>query len=126
MSSFFMDYYANYRFFVPGGCSCISHLLFLGDIVVFCNSSGQAIKTIFQVIVDYDICSSQRVHKTKSVKLCQSNAPISRISIMEVASGISKSSLPFIYLGIPIVMANVRLLTLMVLLKKLRKNCFTG
>lgn len=121
-----MDYYANYRFFVLGGCSYITHLLFRGDIVALCNSSGQSIKTVFQVIAGYDRCSGQCVHKTKSVRLCQSNDPISRISIMEAASGICNCSLPFIYLGIPIVNGKYKTSYFNGLIEEVQKNCLTA
>lgn len=46
---------------------------------------------------------ADKLRKTKSAMLCQPNPSISRISIMELASGISKPSFPLIDLVVLIV-----------------------
>lgn len=67
-------------------------------ILLFSVMVQLAIKAVFQVITAY-------FNQYKSYMLCQSNASIPRISIMDSASGISKHYFPFIYLNIPIVNA---------------------
>lgn len=53
-------------FSTSSGCPIISHLAFVGDVIIFCNGNRRALDRHKLLLANYERCSGQLVNISKS------------------------------------------------------------
>ncbi|XP_035546530.1 uncharacterized protein LOC118348600 [Juglans regia] len=86
----------------PKDSSLVSHLLYADDIVIS-NGNKASLRSISQTPELYESWSGQRVSKEKSSIIFSKHIPISRRRSVLRLTGFTEGTLPFKYLGVPMV-----------------------
>ncbi|XP_041003911.1 uncharacterized protein LOC121249264 [Juglans microcarpa x Juglans regia] len=86
----------------------ISHLLYADDIIIFSNGSKALIKAISESLALYEAWSGQKISKEKSsIFFSKLIPPVRRRQILRITR-FSEGSLPFKYLGVPIIFGRLK------------------
>lgn len=85
----------------PRGSLMPSYVLFADDIMIFSRASKRSLFNLLQLFQSYEQVSGQVISKEKS-KFFVGSVSHSRIRSISELLGFSVSSLPFIYLGVPL------------------------
>ncbi|MCH92961.1 RNA-directed DNA polymerase (Reverse transcriptase), partial [Trifolium medium] len=84
------------------GIQVPSHVLYADDIMIFCKASKKNIKQLLLIFKLYGQASGQLVNKQKS-KFYAGAIPNARMLMLSNLLSFTSSSLPFTYLGLPLV-----------------------
>ena len=79
-----------------------SHLLYADDIIIFCKATVSNATCVLNILHDYASLSGQVFNPAKSRVYFSSSIPMALKSRIVSVLGITSSSLPFVYLGVPL------------------------
>lgn len=77
----------------------VSHSLFGDSTTIFLNGRNISMEAMMHFSNDYQLASGQKVSSSKSTFLVSSKMPVTRVMMISKATGFSRGSLPFKYLG---------------------------
>ncbi|XP_057779862.1 uncharacterized protein LOC130998460 [Salvia miltiorrhiza] len=84
-----------------------SHFLYVDDVLLFCKADHRSCKMIDSILHIYASVSGQFCNKAKSTVFFGKGVPLQMRRRLKRDLGFSTGSLPFIYLGVPIVAGRV-------------------
>lgn len=89
-------------FHTSRNCPIVSHLLFADDSIIFTNGSKSSLKNWMQFIIKYESSSGQKISRDKSCFIMAKKTTPAGASIVSLATGFHRSTLPLQYLGAPL------------------------
>lgn len=103
-------------------CPIVSHLLFADDSIIFTNGSKSSLKNWMQFIIKYESSSGQKISRDKSCFIMAKKTTPARASIVSLATGFHRSTLPLQYLGAPLFKGAPKSAYFQALVDKVRKK----
>jgi len=103
-------------------CPIVSHLLFADDSIIFTNGSKSSLKNWMQFIIKYESSSGLKISRDKSCFIMAKKTTPARASIVSLATGFHRSTLPLQYLGAPLFKGAPKSAYLQALVDKVRKK----
>ena len=87
--------------FICQGASCLSHLFFADDNIIFCRASMSECQQVWDVLHDYEVASGQKINKDKTSLFFSKNTGTSTQAEIKNIFGAQVIKQHKRYLGLP-------------------------